>query len=495
MPTPTNKTEIWHMPPLTTKSSLESAKRRKHLSKYMSKLVAYMLMISLLYRRCDAFPTLHNHAHRRYVKFNGHQRVRGAYSNGITQDFVSSTYESSDVPSKSLGFLTWLFRRRNRAREVQSANLDHQVVHTNNVVGTKITPTLNRLSKAVVHGLKKSNAQLKISRTHDNDDTVTGTRKQIIPTRQPNIFIRQHHTSSTSSINRIRRISKVQSFASSSTALGMVLSTPESIIEQVSTEKLLDILIDESVRTSSREPIMMQFNPSRWQLWRQWRGTVFSETWKSGLLNMALATFVVFLYKLYPNLKDLLQGFSILWGQLLSVTTFTLTFFLNQSYGLWRKCYDYSRRLQGRLNDLGMTLAAHATRNLPSSPDIPSTYTPQSKQALELVSRYVRVFNLLTYASFTRSHRPILTPRGMRRLVERGILTQKEREILTDAEIPATQRHNAGEFPMNPIIPYCIVISRQTHKIAVLVWLIRIFLEGRQTGIFEGGYGFEEQFM
>jgi len=75
-------------------------------------------------------------------------------------------------------------------------------------------------------------------------------------------------------------------------------------------------------------------------------------------------------------------------------------------------------------------------------------------------------------ASFTRSHRPILTPRGMRRLVERGILTPREREILTDAEVPATQRHNA-----------------------VLVWLIRLFAEGRQAGIFEGGMGFEEQFL
>ncbi|KAL7555206.1 hypothetical protein ACHAWF_018849 [Thalassiosira exigua] len=252
----------------------------------------------------------------------------------------------------------------------------------------------------------------------------------------------------------------------------MVLSTPDTIIEQASTQKLLDALLDESVRTQSRQPVMMQFNPKRGWIWRQWRGTVFSETWKSGLANMVLATFVVFLYGLYPSLKDKLEGFSILWGQLLSVTTFTLTFFLNQSYGLWRKCYDYSRRLQGRLNDLGMTLAAHATRTRPSSPDVPSTYTPQSRQALELVSRYVRVFNLLTYASFTRSHRPILTPRGMRRLVERGILTPREREILSDAEVPATQRHNA-----------------------VLVWLIRLFLEGRETGVFEGGMGFEQQFM
>ena len=315
---------------------------------------------------------------------------------------------------------------------------------------------------------------------HDDDDTlsssISSTEKQ------------QRRLSRTLYYSTASRMARVQSFANSplscstsilhsstretSSQLQMVLSTPDTIIEQASTQKLLDTLLDESVRTQSRQPIMMQFNPKRIWIWRQWRGTVFSETWKSACLNMTLATFVVLLYGAYPNIRDLLQGFSILWGQLLSVTTFTLTFFLNQSYGLWRKCYDYSRRLQGRLNDLGMTLAAHATRTKPSSPDIPSTYTPQSRQALELVSRYVRVFNLLTYASFTRSHRPILTPRGMRRLVERGIITPREREILSDAEVPATQRHNA-----------------------VLVWLMRLFTEGMDAGIFEGGTGFEQQFM
>lgn len=320
------------------------------------------------------------------------------------------------------------------------------------------TPTFQTNPTMSILGTAKIISQSPIRKKHG--DTLTASRF-------PHYYHPLHATTSS-------RLLKVQSFAASSTStsLQMVLSTPDKIIEQASTQKLLDTLIDESVRTSARHPVMMQFNPKRGWIWRQWRGTVFSETWKSGLMNMALATFVVFLYGLYPNLKDLLQGFSILWGQLLSVTTFTLTFFLNQSYGLWRKCYDYSRRLQGRLNDLGLTLAAHATRSSPSSPDMPSTYTPQSRQALELVSRYVRVFNLLTYASFTRSHRPILTPRGMRRLVERGILTAKEREILCDAEVPATQRHNA-----------------------VLIWLIRLFLEGRSSGIFEGGTGFEQQFM
>jgi len=252
----------------------------------------------------------------------------------------------------------------------------------------------------------------------------------------------------------------------------MVLTTPESIIEKASTQNLLDDLLDESVRTSARKPIMMQFNPSRKWIWKQWRGTVFSETWRSCLRNMSIAVVIALIYRYERGIMEQLGGFNILWGQLLSVTTFTLTFFLNQSYALWRKCYELSRRLQGRLNDLGLTMAAHAARTTPMDPNDPSEYTPPARQTLQLMSRYIRVFNLLTYASFTRSHRPILTPRGMRRLVERGLITPLERQILVDTEVPATQRHNA-----------------------VLIWIIRVFIEGRQAGHFVGGAGFEQQFM
>ena len=464
-----------HLPMMSLTSNpsqlVSKAKRRGAKTCKRDVTVAIRLIgICLTLQHCIAFPQPQKFD-RSHVEFNRKPSSRLAYSSrsivGELDIHVAQTPTSNSIGKHvSTGFFSHLFRRRTRQKLVQSTkNIDQDLA------SAKVTPTLNRLWRMTVRGIR-AKPSINESVVGQFDDSVAHRHKPISHFKRTNLFRRQRLIPIVLTSNKMLQISKVQSFASSSTALNMVLSTPESIIEQVSTEKLLDILIDESVRTSSREPIMMQFNPRRGWIWRQWRGTVFSETWKSGLLNMALATFVVFLYKMYPNLKDLLQGFSILWGQLLSVTTFTLTFFLNQSYGLWRKCYDYSRRLQGRLNDLGMTLAAHAKRVQPSSPDIPATYTPQSKQALDLVSRYVRVFNLLTYASFTRSHRPILTPRGMRRLVERGILTPKEREILTDAEIPATQRHNA-----------------------VLVWLIRLFLEGRQTGIFEGGYGFEEQFM
>ncbi len=191
------------------------------------------------------------------------------------------------------------------------------------------------------------------------------------------------------------------------------------------------------------------------------------------MTNMLYAVIMYFIYRSNPGkIKEHLAGFNVLWGQLLQVTTFTLTFFVNQSYALWRKCSEMSRRLQGRLNDIGMFLAPHAARKTPSSPNEPSTYTTASRQLLELVSRYVRLFNLLTYASFTRSHRPILTPRGMRRLVERGLMTPLERQVLVSSAIPATQRHNA-----------------------ILLWIVRAFIEGRQHGHLVGGAGFENEFL
>jgi hypothetical protein len=42
----------------------------------------------------------------------------------------------------------------------------------------------------------------------------------------------------------------------------LVVSLPDSLIEEVSTQALLDKIIDEGIRTSARRPIMFQFDPS-----------------------------------------------------------------------------------------------------------------------------------------------------------------------------------------------------------------------------------------
>lgn len=81
----------------------------------------------------------------------------------------------------------------------------------------------------------------------------------------------------------------------------MVFNTPESVIEKASTQKLLDDLLDESVRTSARGSIMMQFDPSSGWIWKRWKGTVFSETTESCVKRMAYAVVILLLCRRFPS--------------------------------------------------------------------------------------------------------------------------------------------------------------------------------------------------
>jgi Bestrophin, RFP-TM, chloride channel len=257
------------------------------------------------------------------------------------------------------------------------------------------------------------------------------------------------------------------------TRRNMVFTTqPESEeLERFSTITMLDQILDDCLRTSARRPIMVQFNPSARFIWRQWKGTVFAETWKSGARHVVWAIGVYFVFWRYPHVKHSFSGFNTLWGQLLSITTFTLTFFVNESYCVWRNSLTRCRMLQGRLNDLVMALAGFAQRADHDGKGS-SEFTPASRKVLVVVARYIRLFNILSYASLTRSLRPLLTPQGMRRMETRGLMTDKERNVLKNTRAPATQRHNA-----------------------VLMWILRIVIDARKAGHIDGGFGFEQQMM
>lgn len=235
--------------------------------------------------------------------------------------------------------------------------------------------------------------------------------------------------------------------------LPMVFEVDESRVEKITTQDLLDRILDESLRTSARRPIMKQFDPSSKAIWRHWRGTVLSETWKSSLKHALWAVSVYLLFKQYPALHRGFKGFDRVWSQILAITTFTLTFFVNEAYSCWRTCLNICYNIQGRLNDFGLAVASAAKRVEQKDPDFaPSTYTPESRKILLIIARYVRLFNILSYAAITRSHRPLITPQGLRRMVARGLLTPDERKYLISSKITATSRHNEGEFHLQQYV-------------------------------------------
>ena len=73
---------------------------------------------------------------------------------------------------------------------------------------------------------------------------------------------------------------------------------------------------------------MFQFDPAARAIWKHWRGTVIAETYKSAASMSLWAIAVYFLFQRYPKCVTFLHGFDKIWGELLAVTTFTLTFFV-----------------------------------------------------------------------------------------------------------------------------------------------------------------------
>ena len=96
-----------------------------------------------------------------------------------------------------------------------------------------------------------------------------------------------------------------------------------------------------------------------------------------------------------------------------SLVSFTLSFFLTQSYAFWRSVYSRCRSVQGRLNDIGLLAAASAER------DANGAFTEDATAMLSLLGRYVRLFSMLLYSSVTSRFAILRTPRGLGELVKR----------------------------------------------------------------------------
>ena len=111
------------------------------------------------------------------------------------------------------------------------------------------------LTVVQVHGLNPSIGRV-LTRAESPTQHSRTTRLDFSPTRH------LHHMPSSPCRRNPAAHSLLFPKRGTQTVRHMVLTTPESIIEQASTQKLLDDLIDESVRTVARKPIMLQFDPS-----------------------------------------------------------------------------------------------------------------------------------------------------------------------------------------------------------------------------------------
>jgi len=204
-------------------------------------------------------------------------------------------------------------------------------------------------------------------------------------------------------------------------------------LEKNLSEIQLDHVIDAVVPMEfgdKKTKVIRPFKPQRAWLWRQWTGTIWQHGYKHCLVMLLYSTsvygFCFLLADIIPqdSLVSVAQGFKYL----MTLSFFILTFFLNQSYALWRDIYNNCRALQGSTDDLGMLAATHATR-------VDGKYTSEAEATLNDISMTVKIFHIFVYASKSRRFRALHTNRALKRMTQRGIISSEMCEAIMKSEI------------------------------------------------------------
>ena len=205
-------------------------------------------------------------------------------------------------------------------------------------------------------------------------------------------------------------------------------------------DTVIDAFSGEKTKTSDGS-LLRPYNPRTVWLLRQWRGTVIQYTWKkvvamvifTACLCLILDITVLPDYSVIEILKDSqhkhpvlvhLELFGMSWNRLATLTTFVLTFFLNQAYTFWWNIYVYARTIQGKLNNISMLLAAAASR----SGGVLGELTPGAEKILDDVAHLARLTHSLYWAGVVKRYNILLTPQGLMRMLSRGLMKKEEYE-------------------------------------------------------------------
>ncbi|KAL7533265.1 hypothetical protein ACHAWF_004443 [Thalassiosira exigua] len=197
---------------------------------------------------------------------------------------------------------------------------------------------------------------------------------------------------------------------------------------------------------------------------------------------------------------DTLTALSSLWEYQFTLTTFTLSFFVNHAYQSWRSVYFCTRAIQGRLNDLCMLITMGAKRSA-NYGDVDGTTGDEHRDAKRLVQDTTRMLRL-SHVFFWAMHPTgtnsdglgviigddgsglsddfdasqfgpmLLSADGLKRLVKCGQMTENEMKALVATGLPPSQ------------YPYVF-----------LEWAGIRVIDGMEHGELRGGPGLEENLM
>lgn len=203
-------------------------------------------------------------------------------------------------------------------------------------------------------------------------------------------------------------------------------------------EKRSSPVLDAVMLTQKAQDIILQWAPTRRDLWRRWQGTVLQSTLPA-CIALTLVSFTLCMTTgqtgIMEVFKESMARLDKLWHMQMTLSSFFLAFYLNGAKALFDNVMSVTRKIQGRLNDLSLLAASHAKR------DADGKMVPQAEEICATLGRYIRLFTVLFYSAQSRRYQCILGERGLRGLQTRGLVTGQEVDILLTLQPKA--RYNA----------------------------------------------------
>ena len=301
------------------------------------------------------------------------------------------------------------------------------------------------------------------------------------------------------------------------TTFKAILNRP---VEDLKTMKQIDLAINDvaGTKTLYEGDIIPQYQPDRLWLWQQMDGTVIPLSFQITIVNILWCSlFVLYaqtaagdlkvdIHSLFPamdhhsvtasfGMGSILSGDELssssspslslpiprldliheIWDFQTTLTTFVLTFFVNQAYGFWKETYQIARDIQNRLEDFNLLVSTcvkredhmlleswgginrngdqsqlygdDANRNKDSVDDEDQEprktwiLPPESQRLLDEIGRYSRLYHIFVWSSLAKRFELLTTSAGLERMQSRGIMTAKELDILLTSELPRNQLH------------------------------------------------------
>lgn len=222
--------------------------------------------------------------------------------------------------------------------------------------------------------------------------------------------------------------------------------------QMVSLEKMQEI--DDVINTVSgtytlyEGMVIPAYQPGRIWLWQQYAGTVFKISATTILLAMIGSAFFVlfarsitnepFIWesgflppdKENPLVKGLLSEVRAIWDIQKTLTTFVLTFFVNQSFLFWGSVYKSVREVQGKLSGFNLLCVTNVKRSADGS------LTAEAESLLEDVGQCARLFHVLFWASKAKRFSVLMSDEGLKRMESRGLMSTKQLDILLKLDLP-----------------------------------------------------------